>query len=107
MSETKTDPVTVRVDKPYVALADRGNAGSCMVAKAVREQLDLTDDIEISVDGRTVEVWSTRNETQFTFPLPKETTKRINDWDAGIDPKEAFDVELAFPPDWRERLKAK
>ena len=102
-----TEPIKVRVDKPYVALADRGNAGSCMVAKAVREQLDLTPNIIISVNGETVEIYGPKGGHAFHFDLPKETTRRIEDWDAGIDPEEPFDVELAFPPDWRERLKAK
>ena len=100
--------VTVHVNKDHIENSDRFTPESCMVANAFRVQHDLTEDIEVGVDGETIEVYRLDDYegTSMTAELPKRIQEKIEAWDDGKDPQPFF-FEVEFPDDWRERLNRK
>lgn len=97
----------ISVTKTYIEGSDRGDVNSCMVASAVRDQLDLPlSDYNVVVDGERVKIHRRGSSKTITRVLPKDVQFKVQDWDEGEDPT-PFNFELDLPADWRTRLKAK
>jgi len=101
----KITPTIIFVDPHYIGTANRGDAYHCMVADAVREQLDIRDDVNVSVDGRSVRL-EMGGKSIFNESLPEITGQRIADWDTGKNPT-PFTVELNLPKDVKQKVQAR
>lgn len=95
--------VKIRVDKTHIDLSDKYEGNSCMVANAIRDALDLTEEYTVSVGYGPVYI--SHKGKQIKRTLEKRVADLIERWDGGgkVDP---FEFDLNLPGDWRERLKA-
>lgn len=106
--------ISVTEDDIYTERDNReGDSQMCMVAAAVRRQLDLAEEIDVDISitdnhlgklGRNSDGMLTR--LTIPFSLPPNVRRRIQRWDQGVKTK-PFTFEIEFPDDWREQLKAK
>lgn len=99
-------PITILVDPHYIGTATRSDGAHCMVANAVREQLDVREGIQIFVDGSTVDMTDENGKKIFSEKLPAATGKKIADWDRRVDPL-PFTVQLSVSDELREKMQGK
>jgi len=106
ITSSKAIPTIVWVDPHYIGTATRGDAMHCMVANAVREQLDLSDAATVNVDGVTIDIRDKNGREVYRETLEPATQKRIRDWDQNKDPK-PFTVELNIDREAKQKLQGK
>lgn len=96
---------TIFVTKAHIEGGHKKDGFSCMVAKAIQEQLDLTADYRVLV-GYTIASIQRGSREGVQTKLPSSVGQRIRRWDQNVNTK-PFSFELDLPDDWRERLRAK
>ena len=102
---------TIHVSADHINNSDIGQGRSCMVANALRDQLDLPSvviDTSYTITnfykkgprgGRGKRIGSIKH---------RDLAGKITDFDSGLkttDGLDPFEFEIEFPDDWREKLR--
>ena len=112
--------VKIHVDERHIKESQRGDAQHCMVAEAVREQLNVPSGWIVDVDGSTVDIYTDMygDEEPVSAVLPKHVQEKIERFDQyhpdfirdeEEGPGYRKDVEpftfiLKLPDDWRTQV---
>ena len=122
--------VKIHVDERHIKDSKRGMADHCMVAEAVREQLNVPSDWGVWVDGDSVEIVPIASRDDWRYGdrmrpvkdspidvvLPKHVQSKIerfDNWPVIVQGEsdrqfrkdvEPFTFILDIPEDWREQV---
>lgn len=102
---------TIHVSADHINNSDRGEARSCMVANALRDQLDLPS-VVIETSYRSTVIYKEGPRggkgKRIGSIKHRDLADKITDFDSGFkttDGLNPFDFEIEFPDDWREKLR--
>ena len=89
--------VKINILDKHIKNAVRGDATSCMVAQAIKDQLQINEQlITVSVDQFEIELYDIKKDEATITRTPDEIGDLITGWDDGKD-TEPFSVEINIP----------
>jgi hypothetical protein len=92
--------IRIHVNKEDVQNAVREDPNFCMVAQAVRRQLQIEDTIEVDVDQSRILIGGYNG---VDIPTPTPIADKITRWDKGTNVR-PFEFDLDVPDDWRKQV---
>jgi len=101
---------TIKVERRHIAESDKGEPESCMVTNAVRDALDLRDDVVVRTTYKSIGLYIKKPGTKrHGKPVVKQVIDydlegQIRGWDRGMK-IQPFEFDLRFPDDWREKVQ--